>query len=318
MSGVNSSNLAASEAVFGSSARGDSDRLSDRDILIVDNDLKVLRTRAHELASEGWSVASYTFAKLNALARNGALFIQHLKQESQIISDRQGSLAKLFSGYRPKPCYRRELEANAKLAQLASTVPSVSRGELWAADVLYVTVRNFGVLWLAGTRRYVFAFDDILDALAEEKIFHPARASNLRHLRFLKCLYRNGESAPGGRFHEPISRALRSLPAQYFPQAVRMSTAREVLCEDPPEQDAANYLILRDLEKRLLAAHSLLIPSLADPAFKQLQAWIENPRVYANLSARKAPELRFLLREVGAGERPLKFLDQVMAQALSG
>lgn len=318
MSGVNSSILAASEAVFGSSARGDGDRLSDRDILIVDDDLEVLRARSRELAAEGWSVASYTFAKLNALTKNGALFIQHLKQECQIIADRRGALAEILSDYRPKPCYRIELEANAKLAQLMSTVPLVPRGELWAADVLYVTVRNFGVLWLAGTQRYVFAFDDILSSLEEARVIGPTAASDLRYLRFLKCLYRNGESLPEGRFQETISRSLDSLPAEFFPQATRRLSSLQILCESPPHHGAANYLILRDLEKRLLAAYSLLTPSFTDPLFNRLQAWIENPRAYANLSARKAPELRSLLGKVGTGERPLKFLNRVISQVIAG
>ena len=71
--------LAASEAIFGSCARGRTDALSDRDILIVDDDREVLRARASVLMADGKSVAPYTFLKLEKLAVNGALFIQHLR-----------------------------------------------------------------------------------------------------------------------------------------------------------------------------------------------------------------------------------------------
>ena len=68
------SGFAKAEAVFGSASRGDNDALSDRDILIVDTDIHLLNRRQAALEASGWSVASYTFAKLNALVRKGALF----------------------------------------------------------------------------------------------------------------------------------------------------------------------------------------------------------------------------------------------------
>jgi predicted nucleotidyltransferase len=50
---VNTPSSAASEAVFGSAARGDADHLSDRDYLILDDDKDVLSQRAKELEAEG-------------------------------------------------------------------------------------------------------------------------------------------------------------------------------------------------------------------------------------------------------------------------
>lgn len=51
---------ADAEAIYGSSSRGDSDALSDRDILVVDSDINVLRRRRQLLEQGGWSVATYT------------------------------------------------------------------------------------------------------------------------------------------------------------------------------------------------------------------------------------------------------------------
>jgi predicted nucleotidyltransferase len=65
---------AEAEVLFGSASRGDSDDLSDRDILIVDSDIELLRSRRHRLAMQGFSVASYTWRKLIHLSERGALF----------------------------------------------------------------------------------------------------------------------------------------------------------------------------------------------------------------------------------------------------
>lgn len=51
---------------------------------------------------------------------------------------------------------------------------------MWAADVLYVTVRDFGVLSLAERGPYVFAYDAILDALREEGFLDWGAVANLR------------------------------------------------------------------------------------------------------------------------------------------
>jgi hypothetical protein len=286
----------ASEAIFGSSARGEMDQLSDRDILIVDDDVKLLRKRAQVLKAEGWSVASYTFSKLEALASKRALFIQHLKLEAEVTADQNNRLARLFDSYHPKQRYDRELAANARLADLVSMLPAGSMSELWAADVLYVTVRNFGVLWLAGKQVYLFSFDRILDALCDANLINVDGATSLRQLRFMKCLYRTSEIAPRGRVLATIRQALVSLPDAGFPAGVSVVSPDEVLCSAAPPSNAPAYLILRDLEKRLLAARSLHGNKLHDARLKSLQRWIANPRAYANLAASMAADLRSTLR----------------------
>lgn len=282
---------AASEALFGSCARGDVDSLSDRDFLIVDDDPKVLRARADVLKTEGVSVAAYTFRKIESLAARGALFVQHLRLEASIVADRDGRLANLLANFRPKSDYETEIRENAKLAELISTVPPSANSELWAADVLYVTVRNFGVLWLAGRQRYIFAYDRILEALQEEEMLGTPAVSNLRRLRFLKSLYRSDSSATPGVVHRNVKTALVGLPQGLFPPRSITVSAREALAAPAPADASSAYLHVRDLEKRILAARSLGSP-FEDPTLASLNEWIRNPRAYANLSAARAPILR--------------------------
>ncbi|MDW6024868.1 hypothetical protein SAZ10_24235 [Mesorhizobium sp. BAC0120] len=283
---------AASEAAFGSCARGDTDGLSDRDFLIVDDDLEVLRARAAALKADGLSVASYTFRKLENLAGRGALFIQHLRLEASISADRDGRLAALLATFCPKDGYEPELKDNARLASLIATVPAGSLFELWAADVLYVTVRNFGVLWLAGRGKYVFAYDRILEALYEEGMLDARGVADLRQLRFLKSLYRGDHTGTIGVVRQKVRAALAGLPRDHFPANLRIVSAEEVLAAPAPPVGAPSYIILRDLEKRMLAARFLLGGTFDDPALAALNGWVRDPRVYANLSARRAPALR--------------------------
>ena len=284
--------FAASEAAFGSCARGEADCLSDRDFLIVDDDVRVLRARTMTLKAQGFSVASYTFRKLDWLASCGALFVQHLRLEAAITTDRDDRLAGILASFRPKEVYDDELKANARLAALVSTVPVGAVPELWAADMLYVTVRNFGVLWLASREEYVFAYDGILDSLQAAGILRSNSVLHLRQLRFLKSLYRGDHAASGGVVRAKVRSALAGLPREYFPAASRVVPANEILLASPPEAGSAAYLVLRDLEKRMLAARSISGERLGDAALDALDGWIRDPRVYATLSAARAPQLR--------------------------
>lgn len=284
--------FAASEAEFGSSARGDADALSDRDFLIVDDDVRVLRERSAVLRAEGFSVASYTFSKLEHLSRVGALFVQHLRLEANVSVDRDGRLGRLLASFRPKSSYSPEIADNGALARLIARIPPGPVAEMWAADVLYVTMRNFGVLSLAERGRYVFAYDAILDALREEDLLDREAVANLRQLRFMKSLYRGDATGSHGVVGLKVRSALAGLPRDHFPQASSIVPAASVLSAPGPAESASPYLLLRDLEKRLIAARLVGWAPDLDDEFVELGRWIRNPRAYANMAAGIAPVFR--------------------------
>lgn len=285
---------ASSEALFGSASRGEQDDLSDRDILIVDDNVEVLTARASQLSDEGASVASYTFAKLKALARQGALFLQHLKLESRITTDRNGRLADLLTQFQPKDDYTSEIAENRKLAALAGTVPVGPRGSLFAADVLYVAVRNFGVLTLAQQGVHVFAFHQVVAEMAKAGLI-AERHSALSSLRFLKCLYRSGERADAGTGDSAVEKAVRDalaiLPSDHFPTEFQLVEPQAIVFARH-HGNRSPYLELRDLERRWLALNQLEPDLVPVGRLMKLQSWIQNPRAYSSISARLAPALR--------------------------
>ena len=286
------STFAASEAEFGSSARGDADALSDRDFLIVDDDVRILRERSAALRADGFSVASYTFSKLEHLSRVGALFVQHLRLEANVSVDRDGRLGRLLAAFRPKSSYTAEIMDNGALAELIARIPPGPVAEMWAADVLYVTMRNFGVLSLAERGRYVFAYDAILDALREEGFLDKEAVANLRQLRFIKSLYRGDATGSHGVVGLKVRSALAGLPRGYFPRVSSVVPAASVLSAPGPSESGSAYLLLRDLEKRLIAARLVGCDPDLDDGLVELVRWIRNPRAYANLAAGLAPKFR--------------------------
>lgn len=290
-----------SEALFGSISRGDCDHLSDRDILIVDDDLELLQRRANSLKQDGWSVAPYTFRKLSALANRGALFLQHLKLEASILVDRNGRLAKALNNFEAKKDYSAELLENSDLANLARYRPAGKLGDLWAADVLYVAVRNHGILKLAELRHHAYAYSDVLIAMGDLGWIDKQAVAPLLKLRLAKSLYRAGETnIPALYPNTWLDQAFSCLPSelQRSPAVIASPVAVLFNAKDLANS-ASSYHRLRALERSLVALQTLGIAGSDDASFLKLKSWIENPRSYASIATANEKELNKMFARVG-------------------
>ena len=298
--------LPSSEALFGSLSRGDHDALSDRDILLVDNDIRALRERERVLKADGYSVASYTYGKLDALSANGALFIQHLKEEAQIIRDESGRLSKTLSEFRPKTDYSEELRQNAILAQLARVYPKTSKGALWSADVFYVATRNFGILYLAQRGVYKFGYRSVLQGLLERRVIAEDAISELTQLRRAKTIYRSGELIPLNAATEIVDRAAATRPDPSFPGRAVGITPDDALHRSQVLSDRVPaYLRLRNLERAYIALAALVPSEAVLQQFATLIRWIENPRAYTVIAGTLEPQLIMDLHRARLGRFPL-------------
>ncbi len=180
-------------AVFGSAARGDFDAYSDRDLLIVTDDRRDLNALKSRYDSFGWSCSAYSWNRLQHAADQGSLFVQHLKQESKIVSDPRHRLLQVFNNYSTKGSYEREATGAANLlGDLISTVPWCDYGPMWTVDVLSVGFRSLAVAKLADYGIYSFANSDILNGLYKIGILDHADANRLWRLRQYKSIYRKG------------------------------------------------------------------------------------------------------------------------------
>lgn len=292
---------AESEALFGSVSRGDCDRLSDRDILIVDDDIKLLQRRSAFLKQKGWSVASYTFGKLNTLADRGALFLQHLKLEASIVTDRTGRLVKVLNNFEAKKDYSAELAENSDLANLARYRPSGKLGDLWAADVLYVAVRNHGILKLAELRQHAYAYSDVLIAMRDFGWIDEQAVAPLLKLRLAKSLYRAGENnIPECYPNAWLDQAFSYLPLELQSSPAIMASPVAVLINARNlAESVPSYHRLRALERALVALQTLGISGSDHAAFVKLKSWIENPRAYASMATVNEKNLNRMFERVG-------------------
>ena len=180
-------------AMFGSAARGDYDIFSDRDLLIVSNDDWVLRKLKTRYESLGWSCTAYSWSRLQHAADQGALFVQHLKQEAKVLRDPSDRLADLLANYSTKSNYRLEADGAASLlGKLLEFLPRCYVGPMWTLDVLSVGFRSLAVAKLADEGIYSFANADIVGGLTKIGMIRPSEAYQLQSLRQFKSLYRRG------------------------------------------------------------------------------------------------------------------------------
>ena len=292
--------LVAAEAVFGSVSRGDDDALSDRDVLLVDNDTQLLNHRRTDLQEEGSSVASYTFRKLDTLIGKGALFIQHLKAEAKIQRDVGGRLRSVLNSFRPKTCYYNDLKENAQLAGLAAVRPNTEEGALWAADVLYVATRNFGVLYLAQKGIYLFSYHRVLEALANDGVIATNAVPDLLKLRWAKSVYRSGGRISLAAAGEIVDRAIKARPDPSFPAGSVGLGPVEILSGSVElPQGSAAYHRLRNLERSYLALQAIYPARAISERLLRLKKWIENPRAYAFLAGKSESDLIMHMKSAG-------------------
>lgn len=178
-------------AVFGSVARGDRDRMSDRDVLIVSDDHEARRRVARSLRLRGWSPVCFTSQRLERAAAGTGLFMQHLKLEARILHDRNGTLRNSLNRFSAAPQYDREIAGSCELLGVLEKIPNSTEGRYWALDVLSVGLRTMGVATLANHGIYEFSLKKICDALHRIGILSAGDRERLCGIREYKWRHRN-------------------------------------------------------------------------------------------------------------------------------
>lgn len=178
-----------SVCIFGSVARRSTDHMSDRDVLIVGSDSDERRQVELDWRASGWSVSCFSRDHLERMSEFGSVFIQHLKQEGTIVCD-DGFLSELLLNFRLHGDYQSQLvHALAPLRWTREAAGIWPR--LCAADILFVSLRNIGVLESAMRGHCVFDFDSIVCLIAEIAALDKDQQQALTNLRQCKFSYRS-------------------------------------------------------------------------------------------------------------------------------
>lgn len=233
--------------IFGSQARRTADRISDRDVLIVADHADELASRVEEWSSRDWNVSAFDRQAFARMAEVRSLFVQHIKQEGQIVEDAERFLERELAHFKPKADYSGE--RNDSLHQILQ-LPMPS-GDYWydlcLADTIYVLLRNAFILHFASQEKYCFHYDELVGLACEE--FELLETSDVIGLRRLKHAYRNrsAEHSVG-----PMLDSAR-LAVSHIISKVSEPSLSAISCG----YTTSDYLAMRLKELRLIAAHDI-------------------------------------------------------------
>ncbi len=177
-------------AIFGSSLRPNFDKYSDKDLLIVSDSYSILNALKAKYERDGYSVSTYTYEKLKYLSDKGSLFIQHLKLESQILTDYKGLLTEILENHKKSRPSSEQIKESIEYFDFLKNIPDSKIGYAWFCDCCYVGIRNYLILKSAERRKYKFSFLNLIDDLLKSKDIDASDFEILRQLRVLKKNYR--------------------------------------------------------------------------------------------------------------------------------
>jgi hypothetical protein len=268
----------AAEAIFGSAARGDGDRFSDIDYLIVDDDPQSLGLRKAWLSSRGFSVSDYSWKRLGSAFRNQTMFALHLAMEAKVITDKNSQLACLFSRYEPKSRYLADLDRSFELLRPLEHMPHSSSGYGWAFDLLAVAFRNSAILALADEGKYVFSMKSIVSELRRIGRVSTQHEAALLRLRKLKSRYRSGirTSICKATLDDSLRAVSSALDVDFAasiqrPGAIIVGRTNSLLA----------YATMRSVEAELLAVPPRVLKNaVADSTHRGLLRAVRNPHSY--------------------------------------
>lgn len=182
--------------IFGSQVSGGSDDKSDHDLLIVCEGGNK-RSLIEKYSKIGYSVSAYTPKQLEFMQKKGSLFIQHLKYESKILSDKDGKFKRFIEGcplIRPTP---KEISQSRESILNAIQSP---KGRIllgWKADYLFVLSRDYFVKYFARNNDLIFNTKRLSTEISNEFNLSADEVNIFLRLREYKSNYRNGEINQG-------------------------------------------------------------------------------------------------------------------------
>jgi hypothetical protein len=176
--------------IIGSVAREANDTLSDKDLLAVGCPTEV-ESAISRYTSGGWNIAQFSKSEFEAMASSQSLFVQHVKQDGQVVRDDQGYLRKVLEGYQANQNYYRELATAIEPILSLGKLEVGYWGLLFQADILYVAVRNACILHRATDASPDFDFKRLVQWVGEMADLTTSEKESLLRLRSLKHAYRD-------------------------------------------------------------------------------------------------------------------------------
>lgn len=285
-----------SVCIFGSVARASTDSLSDRDVLVICDDSQRTAQLAAEWREMHWSVSAYTSSRFLRMVDAGSLFVQHLKHEGIILADENGWLSGCLQRAKPKSSYLDDAISSVFLARPIERFEADAQLEnnLIAADLGYVSIRNFGICYLADKGRLTFDYSKIISNISKDFNLDGKETRLLESLRLGKVAYR--KRFDGFRLKGSIGQ-LRSVLSKYF-----VSTPLgQIELNQPTRFLGGGYTMLRDFEASIVSQLGRC-PSKSElevQGLSEVWRWVRNPRSYSwSIRNASRDELNGLIRTI--------------------
>jgi len=149
--------------LFGSTARKDEDIYSDKDVFILCNDLtldELLRLKINHILpriDKAMSICCYRYKDAVLMAKQGSLFMLHLKLQGKIIFSKDSIIEKILDRLKPYENYEKDLKYYAEL--LSDVKESFSRRKKLSEfdlSLLFTIARNTCILlcYRCGTPKF--------------------------------------------------------------------------------------------------------------------------------------------------------------------
>lgn len=180
-------------ALYGSVARGDVEKHSDVDLLVVCRSSRKLGAYSdvQELLQgclRRLSLTVYSERELKFLRTARSLFLLHLSREAILLFDKNNFLRSLLADFSPKPSYRDDFQKSLQLLDPLRTIVQEAPNNLHRLSYIYSLFRVFGVYLLAEKGIYEFSKSRMSQLLLDG---FPSRAKGVELLKQLRELNSN-------------------------------------------------------------------------------------------------------------------------------
>ncbi|EPB2249449.1 hypothetical protein [Citrobacter sp. FDAARGOS_156] len=180
---------------FGSVCRNNNDAYSDNDLLII-CEHKYKKYYFEKFNCRGYSVSIFSERQLHNMKNKGSLFLQHLKLESQILIDVNGSFKTFLDNCDLITPTDDEISNCKKTIEDLNRWHNDDKSIAWKADFLYTSSRDYLIKLLARDGIFAFGLDSIIERYSEHYFINPSLFNSLRLLREIKSAYRNNTKLP--------------------------------------------------------------------------------------------------------------------------
>lgn len=269
---------------YGSIVRDNSDKYSDKDLLIVTDNFMNFKALEQLYSNDGWTISFYTYDKLEYLSSHGYLFVKHLLNEGFIEKDHKNKLRTILESFNESKSYNIELEKTKVFFDFIKILPNNTISYFWLCDNIYVNFRNYLIYKSALDKKYKFSYVELISELLQNDTINEFDFKILKELRVLKSCYRNEylDIAPDKMY---ISHLLAIMTKFDIKIEIKFDNHLSPNCFLNINQIKSPYKKLRIIE--------LLFKNLniKDEIIKN---FISNPQMYANSKWIEKVMLRFI------------------------